>query len=104
MSKVKIKKESVGKKITVSSSALELLEAEVKRIKMKGTHFKINESKLASAIIEFFCLKHLNKDWEKIETTFFDKKNYLKTLIESSVSEDDLSKNLTDFLKSKVKK
>jgi hypothetical protein len=105
MSKGKMKTELDGKRIALSSTALELLEVEVKRIKEKGPHFKLNESKLASAIIELFGLKYLNKECEQIEARFFDKKSYLRTLIEKSRSEDDLSNSLNEFIqKTKVKK
>lgn len=105
MSKVKINKESVGKRIAVSSAVLELLEAEVKRIKEKGPHYKLNESKLASAIIELFFAKYLNKECEQVEAVFFDKKIYFKGLIEKSTSEEDLAKSFDKFFnKSKIKK
>ena len=105
MSKVKNKTVLDGKRIALSNTALELLEAEVKRIKEKGPHFKLNESKLASTIIELFSSKYLNKECEQIEAKFFDKKTYLRTLIEKSRSEDELSNSLNEFIqKTKVKK
>lgn len=105
MSKVKNKTVLDGKRIALSTTALELLEAEVNRIKEKGPHFKLNESKLASAIIELFSSKYLNKECEQIEAKFFDKKTYLRTLIEKSRSEDELSNSLNEFIqKTKVKK
>lgn len=105
MSKGKNKTVLDGKRIALSTTALELLEAEVKRIKEKGPHFKLNESKLASAIIELFSAKYLNKECEQIEAKFFDKKTYLRTLIEKSRSEDELSNSLNEFIqKTKVKK
>ena len=105
MSKGKNKTVLDGKRIALSTTALELLEAEVKRIKEKGPHFKLNESKLASAIIELFSAKYLNKECEQIEAKFFDKKTYLRILIEKSRSEDDLSNYLNEFIqKTKVKK
>jgi hypothetical protein len=105
MSKGKNKMVLDGKRIALSNAALELLEVEVKRIKEKGPHFKLNESKLASAIIELFSLKYLNKECEQIEAKFFDKKTYLRTLIEKSGSEDELSKSLSEFFNmTKIKK
>lgn len=105
MSKIKNKTVLDGKRIALSITALELLENEVRRIKGKGAHFKLNESKLASAIIELFCSNYLNKEHEQIEAMFFDRKTYLKLLIENSSSEDELSKTLRDFyIKTKAKK
>jgi hypothetical protein len=47
------------KRIALSNEAMEILEKEIERVKLKGSYFKINESKLASAIIELFCSKIL---------------------------------------------
>jgi hypothetical protein len=95
----------VGKRIALSKEVLETLETEVKRIKGKGPHYKLNESTLASAIIELFCSKYFKKEHEELESKFFDKKVYLKMLIEKSTSEDDLSKSLDEFFhKSNLKK
>ena len=95
----------VVKRIALSKEALEYLETEVKRIKEKGPHFKLNESMLASAIIGLFFSKYSKKECERIEANFFDKKVYLKMLIEKSTSEDDLSKSLDEFFhKPNVKK
>lgn len=104
---IKDKKESkaIGKRLAVSTTVLELLETEVSRIKSKGPHYKLNESKLASIIIELFCKKYLIKEQELVESNFFDKKIYLKRLIENSDSNEELARSLDNFLsKSKIKK
>jgi hypothetical protein len=86
------------KRIALSNEAMEILEKEIERVKLK-------ESKLASAIIELFCSKYLEKERGKIEEIFIDKKSYLKTLIEQSMSEDELAKTLNDFInKTKMRK
>lgn len=101
----KNKTQLVGKRIALSKVGLEFLELEVKRIKAKGPQYKLNESLLASVIIELFFSKYLDKEREQLEAKFFDKKTYLKMLIEKSTSEDDLSKSLDEFFnKSNVKK
>jgi hypothetical protein len=92
------KKRLVVKRIALSKVAQEFVDSEIKRIKGKGAHFKLNESMLASAMIELFCSKHLKKESEEIEAKFFNRKVYLKNLIEKSTSEDDLSKSLDEFL------
>ena len=86
-----------GKRLAISSDAYALLEAEVGNLKQKGAHFKLNEAKLASVVIELFCAKYLDKERKQIEAKFFDKKSYLKMLIEKSTSEDDLSHSLSEF-------
>lgn len=95
----------VVKRIALSKMGLEFLGLELKRIRDKGPHYKLNESMLASAIIELFCTKYLKKERENLEDKFFDKKTFLKMLIEKSTSEDDLSKSLNEFFhKANVKK
>ena len=86
-----------GKRLLLSSEAYALLDAEVSNLKQKGAHFKLNEAKLASVVIEIFCAKYLEKERKQIEAKFFNKKSYLKMLIEKSESEEDLSSSLSEF-------
>lgn len=93
------------KRIALSSDVYARLEAEVIRLKQKGSHFKLNEAKLAGVLIEIFCAKYLEKESKMIEAKFFDKKSYLKALIEKSTSEEELSDSLNNFFSpSKAKK
>lgn len=87
-----------GKRILLSTEAYALLDAEVNSLKQKGAHFKLNEAKLASVVIEIFCSKYMDKERKQIEAKFFNKKSYLKMLIEKSESEEDLSSSLNEFL------
>lgn len=75
-----------------------MLTNEVQAIKQKGVHFKVNEAKLIGAIVELFFELHLEKDRARLEAKFFDKKAYLKTLIEKAESEADLSASLNEYL------
>ncbi|MEK6774185.1 MAG: hypothetical protein AABY64_09605 [Bdellovibrionota bacterium] len=94
-----------GKRIALSSEAFAVLEMEVNKLKQKGAHFKLNEAKLASVLIEIFGAKYLDRERKRIEAIFFDKKSYLKVMIEKSTSETDLSNSLKEFfIKSKAKK
>lgn len=94
-----------GKRIALSGDVYALLKAEVIKLRQKGSHFKLNEAKLAGVLIEIFCAKYLEKECKMIEAKFFDKKSYLKALIEKSTSEEDLSDSLNNFFsQSKAKK
>jgi hypothetical protein len=104
MNKEKKKIALDGKRIALTSSALKILELEVKRIKEKGPYYKLNESKLASAIVELFSSKYLKKECKEIEDKFFDKKLYLKMMIEQSGSEVELENSISNFLKSQKTK
>lgn len=88
-----------GKRVALTQEVYDALEAEVEKIKAKGSYFKVNESKLASVIVELFLSQHLEKNRKKIEQRFFDKKTYLKSLIEKSASEEELSNSLNHFFK-----
>lgn len=99
------KQQQDGKRIILTQEVYTALESVVSGLKAKGDYFKVNEARLANVIIEIFCAKYLIKEQKKIEAQFFDKKSYLKTLIENSASEDDLSTSLSEFMqKSKIKK
>ena len=100
------KTDAIGiKRIALSSDIYAILEAEVAKFKQKGLHFKLNEAKLAGVLIEIFCAKYLEKERKMIEAKFFDKKSYLKALIERSTSEEDLSDSLNNFFnQTKIKK
>ena len=98
-------KKKDGKKIVLTNEIYELIETEVAQLKAKGNHIKVNETKLVNVMVELFFTKYLGKEREIIEAKFFDKKTYLKMLIEKSATEDDLSNSLNDFIqKTKVKK
>lgn len=99
------KQQQDGKRIALTQEVYAALESVVNGIKAKGAFFKVNEARLANVIIEIFCAKYLDKEQKKIEARFFDKKTYLKTLIEKSTSEYELSTSLSEFMqKSKIKK
>ena len=92
------KRNEDGKRIALSTQLFEALEREVAAIKQKGSHLKVNESKLATAMIERFMDRYSTKDRKWIEDKFFDKRTYLKGLIDKSTSEDDLSSSVKEFL------
>lgn len=94
-----------GKRIALTQEVHAALESVVSGLKTKGAYFKVNEARLANVIVEIFCSKYLDKEQKQIESRFFDKRLYLKTLIEKSASEDELSTSLSEFIqKSKIKK
>ena len=98
-------KNNNGKKIILINEVYELIGAEVARLQGKGNHFKVNETKLVNVILELFFSKYLVKERENIEVKFFNKKAYLKMLIDKSATEEDLSNSLNEFIqKTKVKK
>ncbi len=86
------------KRIAISGPLFSALEKEVSVIKQKGPHYKVNESKLATAIIGRFLEHYLEKDRKWIEGQFFDRKTYLKGLIDKATSEDDLSSSVKEYL------
>ena len=94
-----------GKKIILTNEVYELVGAEVAQLREKGNHFKVNETKLVNVLLELFFAKYLVKEREILEGKFFNKKAYLKMLIDKSATEDDLSNSLNEFIqKTKVKK
>ena len=87
-----------NRRIVLPNRVYDLLSNGAKDLKEKGVHFKVNEAKLGAAIIEIFFEKYWGKDRDQIEKMFFDKRTYLKTLIEKSNSEEDLSTSIIEYL------
>lgn len=92
---------TTNKRIPLPDGVFAMLSNEVQVIKQKGVHFKVNEAKLVAAVVELFFELHLEKDRTRLAAKFFDKRAYLKTLIEKSESEADLSASLNEFLGSR---
>ncbi|MCB9085776.1 MAG: hypothetical protein H6624_15620 [Bdellovibrionaceae bacterium] len=92
-------KNKTVRRIAVSEAIFCQLETEVNRIKSSGTHFKVNESKLAAVIIKRFFKIYLEKDRSLLEKEFFDKKSYLEQLLKQSNSDEELQQSLGQFLR-----
>jgi hypothetical protein len=88
-----------SRRLGLSREALTLLTNEVQSIRQKGTHFKVNEAKLGSAIIELFFSKYFEKERERIEKKFLDQRSLLKMMIDKAASEEDLSSTINDYLR-----
>ncbi len=86
------------RRIPISGGLYARLGEEVQAIQSKGPHFKVNEAKLITAIVELFLERHLEKDRTLLDGKFFDKKSYLRGLIDKSESEADLSTSIGQFL------
>ena len=98
-------KSSEVKRIAVSNDVLVLLANEVSRFRQFGEQYKVNESKLVSAIIERYFDRYINKDRTWLEKKFFDKRTYLRSLIDNSASDEALASSIKEFVKkSKSKK
>ena len=102
--KSEVNSEIAARRIALSTAAYDLLSKEVDAIRRKGIHFKVNENKLANAIIECFFTRYLEKERKQIEELFFDKRMYLKSLIEKATSEEDLSAHLKRYLQPSKRK
>ena len=82
--------ESFGR-ISVPAQTFSRLSEEVQKIRAKGSHYKLNEGRLAAAIIDKFFERYIEKDRDRLLEKFLDKKSYLKSLITNSASEEELA-------------
>lgn len=65
---------------------------------LRGKNCKVNLSELTNEIMAIFFEKHFKGALKHFEKRFFDRKKYLKKLIQSEAGEN-LDKSLKDYLK-----
>lgn len=88
----------IGRRVGLNLKASSLLENSVKEIKQDKKFIKINESKLASEIIIRFFERYYKKDKDILVKLFFDKKSYLKNIIQNSNSDEELLSSVSQYL------
>ncbi len=93
-----MKEKSIARRIALSPALLSRLESEVSRIRGLGSHYRVNESKLASAILSIFFDRYLEKDRETLDSRFVDRKAYLKQIVREASSEEELAIRLNEYL------
>ena len=93
-----------GRRIAVTTEVFSRLTEEAEGIRKNGKHFKVNEAKLATAIINIFFKRYLEKERERLKNLFLDKKVFLKSLIEKSGSEDELNSSISTYLRASKSK
>ena len=91
-------KKDIGRRIGLSPQATKFLEDTVKDMKQDNDFIKINEAKLASEIITRYFEKYFSKEKEQLEKIFFDKKLYLKKIIQNSNSDEELLESVSKYL------
>ena len=65
--------------------------------KLRGDHCKVDSSKLANHIVATFFQKYAAHEYDSIAATFFDKRGYLRNLINTAPL-DDLDKSIKAYL------
>jgi hypothetical protein len=56
----------------------------------ESSHLDLSPSKLVSKILITFCDKYFQREKKKLSKELFDKKSYIKHLLKSTVSQDEL--------------
>ena len=92
------------KRLAITNDAMTLLNSEVGRIRQAGEQYKVNESKLVNAIVERYFNRYIEKDRAWLEKKFFDKRTYLRSLIDSSASDEVLASSIKEFVKTSKSK
>ncbi|MBX9767547.1 MAG: hypothetical protein K2X47_09785 [Bdellovibrionales bacterium] len=88
-----------SKRIVLPPQTFNLLTEEVHKIRQRGDNFKVNESKLAVAVLDLFFARLIEKQRDRLALIFFDKKSHLKKLIEEAKDEEELSSSVSAYLK-----
>ena len=86
-----------GRRILLSDDSLSKLNSF--ESKLKEGHCKVTHSLLVSKIIEVFIDKYSTKEISSFEKEFFDQKSYLKSVLNGSMSGEELTTSIKKFLK-----
>ena len=90
-------KKNTGMRINVTPEAEKLLVAGRSYLTDKAC--KMTPSQFASKVIEIFFAKYFNNEKKSLEKIFFDKKSYIKNILENSCDDDEeLSDSLRQLL------
>ena len=96
-----MKDKNSNRRLALSPEISTLLEIEVSRIRGKGAHYRVNESRLASVLLHLFFDQYMEKERDRIDAGFIDRKAYLNKLVKESSSEDELMEKLDQYLRDK---
>lgn len=95
-----LKKKREGRRVLLDDKAVK--QVSQLSLKLKHHHCKATHSQIVSRVVSLFLDRYLEKEWKSLEKGFFDKKTYLKAMLDSSNSEEELTSSVKTFLK-KVK-
>ena len=93
-----------GRRILIDEEVYSELSTAVLEIKNTQDYSKINESKLGAEILKRFFRKYYSKDKKTLSKKFFNKKAFLRNLIQNSSSDDELIRSFEKHLKKPRKK
>ena len=93
-----------GKRLLIDESALESLCSAVSEIKYSQEYSKINEGRLASEILNHFFRRYYLKDKNLLSKRFFNKRAFLKNLIQKTDSDEEILESFQKHLRVKKKK
>ena len=65
--------------------------------KLRGDYCKVDSSKLLNQIVTIFFQKYAAQEYDSIAATFFDKRGYLRNLINTAPIED-IDKSIKAYL------
>ena len=95
---------SKGRRILIDEQTYENLSCAVIEIKNLQEYSKINEGKLAVEILNLFFKKYYLKDKNILAKKFFNKRTFLRSLLQKSKSDEDILKSLDKYMKKSPKK
>lgn len=88
----------------IENDAYGNLSHAVAEIKESQAYSKINEGTLASEIINHFFRRYYSKDKKFLSKKFFNKRAFLKNLIQGQKSDEELIKSFERHLKNPSKR
>ena len=95
-------KEKIKRRVGLNATATDYVQKTIARIKKESKFSKVNESSFCSKLIIHYFKNHYEKDKKAFEELFIDKKAYLKDIIQSCESDDQILNSVQSFLKKKT--
>ena len=89
-------KKNDGKRVLLSPSNVNLVTDAIKSLRDKQC--KVNSSDFTNEVLEIFFKKYMILNQRKLETKFFDRREYLKNVLNSD-SEKDFDESLKKLLR-----
>ena len=96
---LKNKKKDSVRRILLDQRSAKQLDEFIRKLKQDSC--KTDASKMVNEILNIFFKSYMNQEYDSFVKKFFDKRSYLKSLI-NSVPSDELDASIEDYLKNRL--
>lgn len=86
-----------GRRVALDDNALKKITHFCEEL--KKAHCRATHSQVVSMALNIFFESYLTKERSKFEKSFFDRRSYLKSMLNESNSEEEITHSIKTFLK-----